>query len=153
MSPVADASRPTQHGLLVCWSHFAQEVGLLEHLQAVPIPQKTVRHSPAARLTTLFMGLLSGIEYLTDLTHAPAPLYPDAALAAAWGLTVLPEAHGVSRTLTAAGGRAVAPVLSAPPAAARGCSAPLYIDEPSLRFVRTALRTDRRRTQAGSFNR
>jgi hypothetical protein len=98
----ADAPRPTQHGLLVCWGHFAQELGLLEHLQAVPIPQKTVIHSPAAKLTTLFMGLLSGIEHLTDLTHAPAPLYHDPTLAAAWGLPALPEASGVSRTLTAA---------------------------------------------------
>jgi hypothetical protein len=98
----AAAPRPTQHGLLVCWGHFAQELALLDHLHAVPIPQKTVTHSPAAKLTTLFMGLLSGIEYLTDLTQAPAPLYHDPALAAAWGLPALPEASGVSRTLTAA---------------------------------------------------
>ncbi len=104
----ADAPRPTQHGLLVCWGHFAQELGLLDHLQAVPIPQKTVTHAPAAKLTTLFMGLLSGIEYLTDLTHAPAPLYHDPTLAAAWGLPALPEASGVSRTLTAATPQALA---------------------------------------------
>lgn len=104
----ADAPRPTQHGLLVCWGHFAQELGLITHLQDVPIPQKTVIHSPAAKLTTLLMGLLSGIEYLTDLTHAPAPLYHDPALAAAWGLPALPEASGVSRTLAAATPRSLA---------------------------------------------
>lgn len=48
----ADASRPTQHGLLLCWGHFAQELGLLDHWQALPIPQKTVLHAPAAQLTT-----------------------------------------------------------------------------------------------------
>jgi hypothetical protein len=68
----------------------------------VPIPQKTVQHSPAAKLATLFMGLLSGIQHLSDLTHGPAPLYHDPAVAAAWGLTALPEASGVSRTLSAA---------------------------------------------------
>ena len=73
----ADAPRPIQHGLLVCWGQFAQELGLLEALQEVPVPQKTVIHSPAAKLLTLFTGLLSGIEHLTDLTHAPAPPYRD----------------------------------------------------------------------------
>ena len=101
MPPVGDPPQPTQHGLLVCWGHFARELGLLDHLQRVPVPQKTVTHTPAAKLTTLFMGLLSGIEYLRDLTHAPAPLYHDPTLAAAWGLAALPEASGVSRTLTA----------------------------------------------------
>jgi hypothetical protein len=47
------------------------------------------------------MGLLTGMEYLTDLTHAPAPLYHDPEVARAWGLPALPEASGVSRTLTA----------------------------------------------------
>jgi hypothetical protein len=50
----------------------------------------------------LLMGLLSGIQHLTDLTHAPAPLYHDPAVAEAWGLAALPEASGVSRTLSAA---------------------------------------------------
>src|SRR5689334_8031695 len=104
MNPVilplaADPPRPTQHGILVCWGQFAQELDLLAHLQQVPIPQKTVTHCPAAKLTPLLLGLLSGIEYLTDLTHAPAPLYHDPTLPTAWGLPALPEASGVSRTL------------------------------------------------------
>lgn len=101
LSPTNDTVQPTQHGLLVCWGEFARELGLVEQLHTVPIPQKTVTHSPAAKLTTLFLGVLSGQEYLRDLTHAPAPLYHDPALAAAWGLPALPEASGVSRTLAA----------------------------------------------------
>src|SRR5690349_18369515 len=99
-SPTAE-TRPTQHGMLVAFGHFAAEIGLLEQLPTVPIPQKTVTHTPTAKLTTFFMGLLTGIEYLTDLTHAPTPLYHDPEVARAWGFTVLPEASGVSRTLTA----------------------------------------------------
>jgi len=92
----------TQHAMLVVWGQFAQEIGLLDQLATVPIPQKTVQHTPAAKLATLFMGLLSGIQHLTDLTHGPVPLYHDPALAHAWGLAALPEASGVSRTLSAA---------------------------------------------------
>lgn len=91
----------TQHGMLVAFGHFAHEIGLLDQLRQITIPQKTVVHSPTAKLTTFFMGLLTGIDYLTDLTQAPAPLYRDPALAPAWGLAALPEASGVSRTLTA----------------------------------------------------
>jgi hypothetical protein len=94
--------QPTQHAMLVVWGQFAQEIGLLDQLAAVPIPQKTVLHTPGAKLATLFMGLLSGIPYLTDLTRGPAPLYHDPAVAQAWGLAALPEASGVSRTLSTA---------------------------------------------------
>ena len=97
----------TQHAMLVAWGHFAQEIGLLDQLATVPIPQKTVQHTPAAKLATLFMGLLSGIPHLTDLTHGPTPLYHDPALAHAWGLATLPEASGVSRTLSAATAQAL----------------------------------------------
>src|SRR5690349_12199746 len=91
-------AQPTQHAMLIVWGEFAQELGLLEQMGQVPIPQKTVQHTPAAKLATFFMGLLSGIEYLTDLTRAPTPLYRDPAVATAWGLETLPEASGVSHT-------------------------------------------------------
>src|SRR6476646_6767402 len=102
MRALLPQEQPTQHAMLVVWGQFAQEIGLLDQLTSVPIPQKTVQHSPAAKLATLFMGLLSGIQHLSDLTHGPAPLYHDPTVAAAWGLTALPEASGVSRTLSAA---------------------------------------------------
>ncbi|HET7077294.1 MAG TPA: hypothetical protein VFM49_07570 [Chloroflexia bacterium] len=72
--PAPARSRATQHGLLVAFGHFAREIGLPEQLQQVSAPQKTVTRRPSAKLTTLFLGLLTGIEYLTDLTYAPAPL-------------------------------------------------------------------------------
>jgi hypothetical protein len=47
----------TQHAMLIAWGQFAQEIGLREQLATVPMPQKTVQHTPAAKLATLFMGL------------------------------------------------------------------------------------------------
>lgn len=96
------AQEPTQHALLVAWGHFAQSLGLLDQLAAVPLAQKTVHHSPAAKLLTCFVGLLAGNESLVDLSHGPAPIEHDAALAAAWALPAFPEASSVSRTLAAA---------------------------------------------------
>lgn len=106
-TPLGGGPQPTQHAMLILWGLFAQELGLLDQLAAVPIAEKTVQHSSAAKLATLFMGLLSGIEFLTDLTRRPAPLYHDPAVARAWGLAALPEASGVSRTLAAASARSL----------------------------------------------
>jgi hypothetical protein len=52
-------------------------------------------------LLTFLLGLLSGIEYLTDLSTGAAPLCKDAAVATAWGLDRLASASGVSRLLAA----------------------------------------------------
>jgi hypothetical protein len=87
--------------MLIVWGHFAQTLELRALLEQVPIPQKTVQHSPAAKLLTLLLGLLSGIEYLTDLSTGAAPLCKDAAVAAAWDLDRLASASGVSRLLAA----------------------------------------------------
>ena len=40
--------QPTQHAMLVIWGRFARELGLLDQLATVPIPEKTVRHTAAA---------------------------------------------------------------------------------------------------------
>lgn len=95
-------SESTQHALLVVWGHFAQTLNLPARLATIPLAQKTVKHTPAAKLLTLFLSLLGGNEYLSDLSMGSAPLYRDPALAAAWGLPALAEASGVSRTLAAA---------------------------------------------------
>ena len=92
----------TPHALLVVWGHFAQTLDLPARLARIPLAQKTVKHTPAAKLLTLFLSLLSGNEYLSDLRSSAAPLYRDPALPAAWGLPALAEASGVSRTLAAA---------------------------------------------------
>src|SRR5690349_10576602 len=96
------AQEPTQHTLLVAWGHFAQSLDLLAQLATVPLAQKTVHHSPAAKLLTCLVGVLAGNEHLVDLSHGPAPIEHDAALAAAGDLPAFPEASSVSRTLAAA---------------------------------------------------
>ena len=103
----------TQHAMLVVWGHFARSIGLLEQLQTVPIPQKTVIHQPTAKLTEFFISLLAGNEYLTDLSEAAAPLVRDREVAAAWQLRSLAEASSVSRTLKACDDRSLAALEAA----------------------------------------
>jgi len=92
---------PTQHAMLIAWGHFARTIGLLEQVSKVPIAQKTVSHPPHEKVLELLIGLLSGIEYLSDLSESAAPLVHDAEVARAWQLQPLADASGVSRTLRA----------------------------------------------------
>lgn len=95
------ASGLTQHAMLIVWGHFARTIGLLERLSKVPIPQKKVLRAPQEKVTEFLIGLLSGIEYLTDLSEGPAPLAKDTEVAIAWKLQAMADASGVSRTLHA----------------------------------------------------
>jgi hypothetical protein len=92
---------PTQHAMVIVWGHFARTIGVLARLAQVPIDQKTVRRAPYEKLVEFLLGLLTGIEYLTDLSEGAAPLVKDAEVAAAWQLNPLADASGVSRTLQA----------------------------------------------------
>jgi hypothetical protein len=47
-NPPRGTCQPTQHALLIVGGHFAQTLQLRALLEQVPIPQKTVQHSPAA---------------------------------------------------------------------------------------------------------
>ena len=73
----------------------------MARLAQVPIDQKAVRRAPYEKLVEFLLGLLTGIEYLTDLSEGAAPLVKDAEVAAAWQLHPLADASGVSRTLAA----------------------------------------------------
>jgi hypothetical protein len=95
------ALMPTQHALLIAWGHFGQEIGLLGQLATVPIGQKSVIHHPYEKLTEFLCGLLSGIEYLSDLSEGPSPLAQDSEVAIAWEIRSMSDSSGVSRTLTA----------------------------------------------------
>lgn len=95
----APEHRPTTHAMLIVWGHFAREIGLLNRLANVPIPQKTVLHAPQAKLTEFLIGLFSGIEYLTDLSEGATPLVLDREVALAWKLPAMADASSVSRTL------------------------------------------------------
>jgi hypothetical protein len=91
----------TLHGMLIVWGYFAQQIGLVQQLKQVPVAQKTVLRAPQENLVELLIGLLTGMERLSDLSGGAAPLTRDAAVAEAWDLQPLASASGVSRTLHA----------------------------------------------------
>src|SRR5687768_2450771 len=110
-APAADAERLTalaaadapltDHALLVLLGQFAQHLGLLTLLEAVPIAQKQVRHTPQAKLIAFLAAILAGGEHLQDLNDAAAPLSADPSVAAAWGQVAFAHCSGVSRSLAA----------------------------------------------------
>ena len=88
--------------MLVAWGHFARTLGFAKRLAGLPINQKAVVRAPhREKLAEFAIGLLSGIEYLSDLSEGPAPLARDDAVAHAWQLQPMADASGVSRTLAA----------------------------------------------------
>jgi hypothetical protein len=92
---------PTQHGLMVAWGQFAQDIGLIEGLMHVPVLQKMVRHAPQKKLLEFQMVILAGVEYLQDINAGPHPLARDRTVAQAWGQDSLAHYSAVSRTLAA----------------------------------------------------
>jgi len=100
-SLTSDESNLTQHAMLIVWGHFGRTIGLLEQLTQIPIPQKKVLRAPQEKIMEFLIGLLSGMEYLTDLSEGPAPLAKDREVSTAWKLQAMADASGVSRTLQA----------------------------------------------------
>ena len=96
-----EQSSPTQHAMLIAWGHFARTLGLTKRLAVLPIDQKAVARAPHEKVAEFLIGLLSGIEYLSDLSAGPAPLAQDDEVATAWQLAPMADASGVSRTLAA----------------------------------------------------
>jgi hypothetical protein len=103
----------TEHGLLVAYGEFARQNGLLDGLMAVPVPAKMRIHKPQTKILELFVGILSGIEYLQDLDLGVRPLTKDLAVAPAWDQAGFAHYSGVSRTLDAADAHSVAAVQDA----------------------------------------
>jgi hypothetical protein len=100
----------TQHALMVAWGEFAGEIGLIELLNQVSIPQKSVVHTPQAKVLTFLMGVLSGITHLKDLNEGPHPLAHDWSAIRAWRLAALAHYSGVSRTLAVCDAETVAAI-------------------------------------------
>ncbi|MGV0977066.1 MAG: hypothetical protein ACOYD1_13730 [Candidatus Nanopelagicales bacterium] len=96
-----EPSSPTQHAMLIAWGHFARTLGLTKGLADLPIDQKAVVRAPHEKVIEFLVGLLSGIEYLSDLSEGPTPLARDSEVAKAWQLQPMADASGVSRTLAA----------------------------------------------------
>ena len=95
-----DKSQPqfTEHAILFAWAEFAHEIGLIQNLMQVPMPQKSVVHTPQAKVLAFLLGILAGITHLRDLNEGHHPLAHDAPVLRAWGLASLAHYTGISRT-------------------------------------------------------
>ena len=92
--------KETQHAFLVAWGWFAEYIGLIEALQAVPLRQKKYKHSPQTKVTEFLVAVLAGLEHLQDISLSAHPLAKDQAVAEAWGQAGWADYSGVSRTLS-----------------------------------------------------
>jgi len=134
LTTVAATDGPvTEHALLVLLGQFAQHLGLLELLSAVPIAQKTVDHRPQTKLIEFLVAILAGVGQLQELNDAPSPLVRDTAVHAAWGQPAFAHFSGVSRTLAAADAATLQAVLDALAQVSRP-----FIDREVLHLLRTA---------------
>lgn len=66
----------TAFGPLCAFGHHLTLNGVLEPLEQVDVPQKTVRHSPAEKLTDALIGMLAGCEALYQLNVRVRPDLP-----------------------------------------------------------------------------
>jgi hypothetical protein len=112
-APAAPLPIVTEHALLVLLGKFAQHLGLIRLLSAVPIPQKTRDHRPQTKLIQFLIGILAGLDYLQDFNAGSRPLVADTAVIASWGQTAFAHYSGVSRTLAAADASTLQAVVAA----------------------------------------
>jgi hypothetical protein len=93
----------TGHAWLVVLGYFAQALGLVGGLEAVPLGQrKGPECGPQTKLIEFLVGILGGIEYLQDLNLSDDSIAKDPTVIEAWGQDAFVHYSGVSRTLDAA---------------------------------------------------
>src|ERR1700736_331696 len=90
----------TQHAFLVAWGWFAEQIGLIQQLQAVSLKQKHYHHRPQTKVREFLVAILAGLPHLQDISLAAHPLDKDQAVAQAWGQPAWADYSGVSRTLS-----------------------------------------------------
>jgi hypothetical protein len=98
MSQSQDSSL-TDHAMLVAWGQYAHGLGLIKAIEAIPLDQKTVDHSPQGKVLEFLVTILGGFEYLKDISLSAHPLDKDVTVAQAWGQPGWADHSGVSRTL------------------------------------------------------
>lgn len=91
----------THHAMLVAWGQFAQCIDLTTKIEAVPLHQKTVDHTPNRKVLEFLVAILGGLVYLKDISQSAHPLDQDQAVAQAWGQAGWADHSGVSRALSA----------------------------------------------------
>ncbi len=105
----------TEHALLVLLGQYAQHLGLIQALMAVPLHQKTYIHSPQTKVLEFLVAVLAGLPHLEDISQDGRPLDQDRAVALAWQQPAWADYSGVGRTLqglTQAEAEAIGQVLT-----------------------------------------
>lgn len=125
----------TDHALLVLLGQFAQHLGLVDLLEAVPIAQKTVDHRPQTKRIQFLIGILAGLDYLQDFNDAPDPRIRDTAVMRAWRQGAFAHYSSLSRTLAAADATTLHALLSALQQVSRP-----FVEQEVLAIVRKAHR-------------
>ena len=90
----------TDHAMLVVWGQYAHCLGLIQALEQISLPQKTIDHSPQGKVLAFLVAILGGLEYLKDISLSARPLDKDLVVARAWGQSSWANHSGVSRTLS-----------------------------------------------------
>jgi hypothetical protein len=94
-----DTPQLTHHAMLIAWGQFAQCLGLTVQMSAVSMHQKTVDHSPQAKIQEFLVANLAGLAHLKEISLATHPLDQDNTVTQAWGQTSWADYSWVSRTL------------------------------------------------------
>lgn len=89
----------TQHAMLVAWGLYAQQIGLIDRLDAVKLHQKKRTHRPQVKVIEFLVAILAGLPHLQDISLAAHPLDKDQVVAEAWGQPAWADYSGVSRTM------------------------------------------------------
>lgn len=89
----------THHALLAAWGQYAQAMGVIDAIEAIPLHQKRIDHRPQTKVLEFLVAVLGGFEYLKDISLSAHPLDQDQAVARAWRQTGWADHSGVSRTL------------------------------------------------------
>src|SRR5256714_5595861 len=100
MSNSEQQRQDTQHAFLVAWGWFAEQIGLIQKLQAVSLKQKPYHHRPQTKVLEFLVAILAGLPHLQDISLAAHPLDKDQAVAQAWAQPAWADYSGVSRTLS-----------------------------------------------------
>ena len=91
----------TQHAMLVVWGQFAQSIGLVQAIEAIPLHQKSVNHRLQTKVLEFLVAILGGLEHPKDLSRSAHPIDQDQAVATAWRQPAWADYSGVSRSLAA----------------------------------------------------
>src|SRR5436309_6096152 len=89
----------TQHAFLVAWGWFAEHLGLIQQLQAVPLKQKHYHHRPQTKVLEFLVAILADLQHLQDISLAAHPFDKDQAVAQAWAQPAWADYSDVSRRL------------------------------------------------------